>query len=41
MSPSFVDRALPSASLMLTVKVDAMPAMHPVYDHSSFIHDAS
>lgn len=34
MSPSFVDRSLPSASLMLTVKVEGMPAVHLVYDHT-------
>ena len=34
MSPSFVDRALPSASLMLTIKVDGLPGVHLVYDHT-------
>ncbi|HKC73063.1 MAG TPA: hypothetical protein VKF37_02545 [Chloroflexota bacterium] len=34
MSPSFIDRALPSASLMLTVKLDGAPAVHLVYDHT-------
>src|SRR5437016_6259697 len=34
MSTSFVDRALPSASLMLTVKVEGAPAVHLVYDHT-------
>jgi hypothetical protein len=34
MSSSFVDRALPSVSLMLTVKVDEAPAVHLVYDHA-------
>ena len=34
MNPSFVDRALPCASLTLTVKVDGAPAVHFTYDHS-------
>ena len=32
MTPSFVDRALPSTSLMLTVKLDGAPGVHLVYD---------
>ena len=41
MSPSFVDRALPSASLMLTVKVHGMPTVHLVYDHSRTVEETS
>lgn len=41
MTASFVDRALPSASLLLTIKVDELPAVHLAYDHSRGVEDAA
>jgi hypothetical protein len=42
MTTSFVERALPSAPLMLTVKLDGAPAVHLVYaDTGRVIEDTS
>jgi hypothetical protein len=41
MSTSFIDRALPSASLTLTVKVEGMPAVHFTYDHSRAVEETA
>lgn len=37
MSPSFVDRSLPSASLTLTVKVEGMPASRLALLHHGYL----
>lgn len=41
MTASFVDRALPSASLLLTIKVEGEPAVHFAYDRDRAFEDTA